>query len=83
MLARAWGTRDGSPAESIVQVGHEDSYEITAIPAVAVARQWAAGRILPLGTSLAGIVVDPGTFIDDCQLLGATVSRRLDAPAPE
>ncbi len=61
----------------VLQLGHEDGYDLTAIPVVAWLLQWAEGR-RPLGVSTMAHAVEPGRFLRDLQRLGVGVAPPLE-----
>lgn len=67
---------DGSSVR--MQVGHEDAYEMTAVPVVAAIRQLLARG--PTGVWTQASFVEPGPFFDDLQAMGIRVTTSWKGP---
>jgi saccharopine dehydrogenase (NAD+, L-lysine-forming) len=70
----AEGTIDGDPSRLDVLLGHDDGYEITAIPLVASVLQLLGGSARSPGLHHMGSAVDPRRLLDDMRRLGLRVS---------
>ena len=70
----AEGTIGGTPSRLDVVLGHEDGYEITAIPLAAFVLQFLDGSARRAGLHTMGNAVDPGRLLDDMRRLGLRVS---------
>jgi saccharopine dehydrogenase (NAD+, L-lysine-forming) len=70
----AEGTIDGAPGRLDVLLGHDDGYEITAIPLVASVLQLLDGSARRPGLHHMGSAVDPRRLLDDMRRLGLRVT---------
>lgn len=74
----ARGMKDGRDHALDLQIGHDDGYALTAIPAAACLLQMLAGQIAGPGLRLQGLAVEADRFMADIGRLGA----RVDETAP-
>jgi saccharopine dehydrogenase (NAD+, L-lysine-forming) len=70
----AKGAIDGAPSRLDVLLGHDDGYEITAIPLVATVLQLLDGSVRSPGLHYMGSTVDPHRLLDDMRRLGLRVT---------
>jgi saccharopine dehydrogenase (NAD+, L-lysine-forming) len=69
------GQRDGKPVRVEASIEHEDGYELTAIPVVALLRQY--DQIRRPGLHMMGHLAEPARLLDDMQRMGVQVTTRL------
>ncbi len=65
----------------VLQLGHEDGYDLTAIPVAAWLLQWADGS-RPLGVSTMAQAVEPARLLGDLQRMGVRVSPPMEDSPP-
>jgi saccharopine dehydrogenase (NAD+, L-lysine-forming) len=70
--------RDGAPVRARAALGHEDGYDLTAIPVVSMVEQLLDGSARIPGVRLMGMATDPQRLLDDCAEMGAWVE--VDGP---
>lgn len=70
----ATGRRAGAPATASISVGGQDSYHLTAAPAVVCLRQLLAGGVRRPGLHLQAQIVDPDAMLAGLAELGLEVS---------
>lgn len=75
LKVEAQGTLDGKPVQFQARCEHEDGYELTAIPVVALLMQYE--KIRKPGLHMMGHLPEPNQFFKDMELMGATVVTTL------
>jgi saccharopine dehydrogenase (NAD+, L-lysine-forming) len=69
----AAGVRAGEPVALRVALGHQDAYELTAIPVVCMIEQLLDGSARSPGLHLMGQLVDPDRLLAECGAMGVNV----------
>lgn len=72
LLLEAEGQKNGSRVQLKMQVEHEDGYELTAIPVVALLKQYDSVR--KPGLHIMGHLIEPNRFFEDMQLMGVQIT---------
>jgi saccharopine dehydrogenase (NAD+, L-lysine-forming) len=75
LKVEAAGQLNGEPAQVEARLEHEDGYELTAIPVVAVLKQY--HQIRRPGLHMMGHLVEPARLFDDMQRMGVRVTTTL------
>jgi saccharopine dehydrogenase-like NADP-dependent oxidoreductase len=74
----AEGREDGRRVRLRLALHHEDGYELTAIPVVAMVRQLLDGSARQPGLHLMGLLVEPERLLQDCEAMGVRVERSVE-----
>ena len=69
----AVGVRAGEPVALRVALGHQDAYDLTAIPVVCMIEQLLDGSARAPGLHLMGQLVDPDRLLAECGAMGVNV----------
>jgi saccharopine dehydrogenase (NAD+, L-lysine-forming) len=69
----AAGVRSGEPVALRVALGHQDAYDLTAIPVVCMVEQLLDGSARAPGLHVMGQLVDPGRLLAECGAMGVSV----------
>jgi hypothetical protein len=72
LKVEAEGLRNGQSAQVQIRIEHEDGYELTAIPVVALLMQYE--RVRKPGLHLMGHLAEPGRLFADMQKMGVSVT---------
>ena len=78
LMIQAKGHRNGVSKKVCVRIGHSDGYELTAIPVVALLKQYIDGSARRPGLWMMGHLAEPVRLIDDMQALGATIDTVVE-----
>jgi saccharopine dehydrogenase (NAD+, L-lysine-forming) len=76
LKVEAKGLLNGRPAQVHASCAHEDGYELTAIPVVALLMQYE--NIRKPGLYMMGHLPDPNRLFKDMEAMGATVSTHME-----
>jgi saccharopine dehydrogenase (NAD+, L-lysine-forming) len=75
LQVEAEGQLSGRPARVQARIEHEDGYELTAIPVVALLMQYE--QVRHPGLHLMGHLAEPGRLFDDMQKMGVQVNTSI------
>jgi saccharopine dehydrogenase (NAD+, L-lysine-forming) len=75
LKVEATGQLGGKPAQVDASIEHEDGYELTAIPVVALLKQYE--RIRRPGLHMMGHLAEPNRLFDDMQRMGVRVTTSI------
>lgn len=76
LKVEAEGQSDGRPVQVQARIEHEDGYELTAIPVVALLKQYE--QIRKPGLHMMGHLAEPGRLFEDMQKMGVQVKTSMD-----
>jgi saccharopine dehydrogenase (NAD+, L-lysine-forming) len=72
LLLEAEGQKNGRRVHIKIQIEHEDGYELTAIPVVALLKQY--DKVRRSGLHMMGHLIEPIHFFEDMQLMGVRLT---------
>jgi len=78
LTVKAKGLRNGISRQVTARIGHADGYELTAIPVVALLRQYLDGSARRPGLWMMGHLVEPVRLMKDMETLGATIETVVE-----
>ena len=78
LTVQAKGLRNGIAHRVRVTIGHPDGYELTAIPVVALLRQYLDGSARKPGLWMMGHLAEPVSLMKDMEALGATIETVVE-----
>ena len=77
LLVEAKGQNNGRPLQVRVQIEHEDGYELTAIPVVALLMQY--DQVRRPGLHMMGHLAEPKRLFEDMQRMGVCIKAGTDS----
>jgi len=78
LTVQARGRKAGNARQVRARIGHPDGYEITAIPVVALLKQYLDGSARKPGLWMMGHLVEPVRLMKDMELMGATIETIIE-----
>jgi len=78
LIVKAKGLQNGIARQVSTRIGHADGYELTAIPVVALLRQYLDGSARRPGLWMMGQLVEPVRLMKDMEALGATINTVVE-----